>query len=67
MELTVQIDVYILWAYWVGLAPSIGPLIPQPPYLTLAEHTTVDDTISHNSNNTLAIADNETKSDLYID
>ena len=37
VELTVQIDTYvsILWAYWVGFAPSIGPLISQPPYLTL--------------------------------
>ena len=35
MELTVQIDVSILWAYWVGFAPSIGPLVPQPPYQTL--------------------------------
>ena len=33
----------------------------------LAEHTTVYETISHNSNTTLVIADAENKSDLYID
>ena len=35
VELTVQIDVSILWTNWVGFAPSIGPLIPQPPNLIL--------------------------------
>ena len=37
-SLCVQIDVSILWAYWVGDDPSIGPLIPQPPLIASWRH-----------------------------